>query len=79
VVAVVLADGDVAGEVVGPCVDAGDEARDAVAGAEEAAGELDAHPLSTTAHESVRTGTDERRAQERGAGRGTSGVLRDRV
>jgi hypothetical protein len=43
------------------------------------AGGLDAHPLSTTAHESVRTGTDERRAQERGAGRGTSGVLRDRV
>ena len=78
-VAVVLADGDVAGEVVGPCVDAGEEARDAVADDDGVAGGLDAHPLSTTAHESVRTGTDERRAQERGAGRGTSGVLRDRV
>ena len=77
-VAVVLPDGDVAGEDVALWVDVGDVVRDADEDDGVAEG-LDAHPLSTTAHESVRTGTDERRAQERGAGRGTSGVLRDRV
>jgi hypothetical protein len=78
VVAVVLDDGDVLGEVVARCVAVGEDVRE-VAADPDVAGELDAHPLSTTAHESVRTGTDERRAQERGAGRGTSAVSRDLV
>ena len=79
----VLADGDVVGDDVALCADVDiDDVGDVLRGADEDDGVaegLDAHPLSTTAHESVRTGTDERRAQERGAGRGTSGVLRDRV
>ena len=79
VVAVVLADGDVVGEDVALCIDVvDDDVRDADKD-DGAAGELDAHPLSTSATDSVRTGRDARRAQERGAGRGTSAVWRDRV
>ena len=64
-VAVVLADGDVGGEDVGPCVDVGEDVRVADADGDDATGELDAHPLSTTAQDRVRTVTDERLAQER--------------
>jgi len=78
VVAVALADGDVAAEDVGPCVDV-DDVRDAVVAGDDADGELAAHPLSTTAQDTMRTGTDERLVLERGTGRGTCAVLRDRV